>query len=133
MRKSDVLIKPILSEKVLRGVTSGWYGFIVERHSNKIGVKAAVEKAFGVDVIEIRLLAKKGKQVRDVNIKTRLVRHKRSDLKKAYVKLKHGQAINLLGEDKEKDSKKSKSKVSKSQNKKPDKIKKLDKVKNEKE
>ncbi len=128
MRKSDVLIKPILSEKVLRGVASGWYGFVVERHSDKIGVKSAVEKAFGVDVIEVRLLAKKGKQVRDINIKTRLVRHKRTDLKKAYVKLKAGQVINLLGEDKEKDAKKLKTKKGKVEDK-----KKLKEVKNEKE
>jgi large subunit ribosomal protein L23 len=113
MRKSDILIKPILSEKVLRGVSSGWYCFVVSRKADKIGVKSAIEKAFGVEVVEVRLLAKKGKQVRDVNIKNRLVRNKRTDLKKAYVKLKEGQLINLLGEDKDDDKKKLKSKSKK--------------------
>jgi len=141
MRKSDILIKPILSEKVLRGVSSGWYCFVVSRKADKIGVKSAIDKAFGVEVIEVRLLAKKGKQVRDVNIKNRLVRNKRADLKKAYVKLKEGQTINLLGEDKEDDKKKIKSKSNKSiENKKiksekkiKDNKKSLEKVQNEKE
>lgn len=114
MRRSDVLIRPIISEKILKGVQAGWYGFVVDRRSDKIGVKSAVESAFGVDVIEIRLLSKKGKKVRDINIKNRLVKNKRADLKKAYVKLKSGQVINLLGDESdEKGKKKTKAKENK--------------------
>ncbi len=129
MRKSDVLIKPILSEKVLKNVSMNWYGFVVARKSDKIGVKYAVEKAFGVDVIEIRLLAQKGKKIRDTNIKNRLIKNKRADLKKAYVRIKEGQSINLLGDEgTDKPKKKTKKIVEDKSSKKEEKITK--KVKN---
>lgn len=113
MRISDVLKKPIISEKILKISTDKqgrWYAF--EVHKNAVGkdVKLAVENIFGVHVEAVNLLSKKGKKVRDVNKKRTLVLNKRPDLKKAYIKLQHGESINLLGEEeKEKKPKKKKS------------------------
>ncbi|MHB8362653.1 MAG: 50S ribosomal protein L23 [Patescibacteria group bacterium] len=120
MKTADVLKQPIISEKILRistNASGGWYGFKISMLANKKGVKAAVEKAFSVEVAEIRLLREKGKKIRDINKKRYIVKNKRTDTKKAYVKLKPGFSINLLGEDKEEEKKKkskSKAKGSKS-------------------
>ncbi len=115
MKIADVLKQPIISEKILRMSTSssgGWYGFKISMLADKKGVKAAVEKAFSVEVAEIRLLREKGKKIRDINKKRYIVKNKKADIKKAYVKLKPGFSINLLGEDKEEEKKKkSKSKT----------------------
>lgn len=111
MKIADVLIKPIISEKILKLSSSsegsgGWYAFEVAKSSDKFGIKMAVSRAFGVDVIKVRMLSSKGSKVRDVNKKTSLVKNKRPDSKKAYVKLAKGQIINLLGEDKKEEKKK---------------------------
>lgn len=111
MKIADVLIKPIISEKILKLSSSskdsgGWYAFEVAKSSDKLGIKMAVSKAFGVDVVEVRMLSSKGSKVRDVNKKTSLIKNKRPDGKKAYVKLAKGQIINLLGDDKKEEKKK---------------------------
>ncbi len=119
MKTADVLKQPIISEKILRistNASGGWYGFKISMLADKKGVKAAVEKAFSVEVAEIRLLREKGKKIRDINKKRYIVKNKRADTKKAYVKLKPGFSINLLGEDKEEEKKK-KSKSVTSKNK----------------
>ncbi len=115
MKIADVLIKPIISEKILKLSASsegrgGWYAFEVAKSSDKLGIKMAVSKAFGVDVVEVRMLSSKGSKVRDVNKKTSLIKNKRPDSKKAYVKLAKGQVINLLGEEKKEEKKKKVSK-----------------------
>jgi large subunit ribosomal protein L23 len=117
MKTADVIKQPIISEKVLRTSSpqgGGWYAFIVSRLADKNGVKMAVETAFSVKVDKIRLLTRKGKRVRDINKKKYLVKNKKPDLKKAYVKLKPGFSINLLSEDNEDVKDKAKSKKKKS-------------------
>ena len=56
--------------------------------ANKIEIKAAVEKLFEVDVVSVKTLNVKGKTKRF----GRLI-GKRSDVKKAYVRIKSGQEI----------------------------------------
>jgi large subunit ribosomal protein L23 len=55
-------------------------------------VKAAVEKLFNVQVERVTIAALKGKR------KGGRVPGRRSDFKKAYVRLKEGQDINFLGQ-----------------------------------
>ncbi len=81
-----VLIKPILTEKALQKQEEKIYCFSVNRNANKIEIKNAVEKIFGVKVEKVRIINMQGKK------RTRLRREGfTSSWKKAYVKLKEGE------------------------------------------
>ena len=49
----DVLIAPIISEKSMEDAQSKKYTFKVATDANKFEIKAAVEEAFGVEVIRV--------------------------------------------------------------------------------
>ena len=92
---TDVLKKPVLTEKsLLLQQTENKYTFDVELTANKIEVKQAVEAMFGVKVESVNIM--------NVAPKTkRMGRYvgKTNKRKKAIVKLKEGQTINLFGEE----------------------------------
>ena len=47
----DILLKPIITEKMTTvGEKFNRYGFVVNRKANKIQIKNAVEKMYGVSV-----------------------------------------------------------------------------------
>ena len=51
MKSSEVLIKPVLSEKVNRlSAKFNRYTFIVNRKANKLEIKKAVEDFYGISV-----------------------------------------------------------------------------------
>ncbi|RYG44712.1 MAG: 50S ribosomal protein L23, partial [Chitinophagaceae bacterium] len=51
MNLSDVLIKPVLSEKANKqSEKMNRYTFVVDRKANKLEIKNAVEKFYGVQV-----------------------------------------------------------------------------------
>lgn len=86
-----VLLGPVISEKVaMAGEVGNQVGFKVTTDATKAEIKAAVEQLFEVKVESVRTLNVKGK--------TKRTRHglgKRSDWKKAYVRLQEGQEIDL--------------------------------------
>jgi large subunit ribosomal protein L23 len=86
-----VLIQPLLTEKVtaLRE-GSNTVGFLVHRDANRVQIKQAVETLLKVKVERVNVLNVQGK------IK-RLGRFsgKRADWKKAFVKLKEGEKLEL--------------------------------------
>lgn len=92
-RLLKVLLAPHVSEKsTMTAETNNTFIFKVLKDANKAEIKAAVEKLFEVEV----------EGVRTVNVKGKVKRHgmafgKRSDWKKAYVMLKEGQDIDLVG------------------------------------
>lgn len=92
---TDVLKKPVLTEKsLLLQQTENKYTFDVELTANKVEVKQAVEAMFGVKVESVNIM--------NVAPKTkRMGRYvgKTNKRKKAIVKLKEGQTINLFGEE----------------------------------
>ncbi len=49
----DVLIAPIISEKSMEDAQGKKYTFKVATDANKFEIKAAVEEAFGVEVIRV--------------------------------------------------------------------------------
>ncbi len=54
MKLSDVLIKPVLSEKANKqSEKMNRYTFIVDRKANKLEIKNAVEQFYGVQVNEV--------------------------------------------------------------------------------
>jgi large subunit ribosomal protein L23 len=74
--------------------SSNQYVFRVTSDSNKAEIKSAVEKLFEVNVESVRILNVKGKSKM---FKARA--GKRSDWKKAYVRVQEGQVIDFLGGD----------------------------------
>jgi large subunit ribosomal protein L23 len=86
-----VLVHPILTEKLVTLKELNQYGFVVVKRANKIEIKSAVEKRFGVTVNSVRTVNVRGKV-------KRMGRHsgRRADWKKAYVTLKPGDKIELV-------------------------------------
>jgi len=60
----DVLIKPIITEKTMSGHEDKRYTFKVHPDANKIEIRHAVEKAFGVQVDRVRTMHMPGKKRR---------------------------------------------------------------------
>lgn len=86
-----VLLGPHVTEKsAIAGEDSNNVVFRVLRDASKPEVKAAVEKLFDVKVVDVRIVNVKGKTKR-----TRFGLGKRSDWKKAYVRLEQGQDIDF--------------------------------------
>ncbi len=96
MKKTKVLIRPILTEKMLKmQETHGKYAFIVNGASNKIEIKNAVERKFEVDVDSVHTVFVKGKS-KQMNTRRGITRGKRPDWKKAIVTLKEDQTIDFF-------------------------------------
>ncbi|MBL1276601.1 MAG: 50S ribosomal protein L23 [Ectothiorhodospiraceae bacterium] len=94
VRIMKVLLGPHVTEKAaIIGESSNQYVFRVVKDATKPEVKLAVEKLFEVEVETVRVTNVKGKTKRSGN---RIGR--RVDWKKAYVRVKAGQTIELAGE-----------------------------------
>jgi large subunit ribosomal protein L23 len=92
-RLCQVLLSPRVTEKTtLVGESGNQYVFHVAVDASKSEVKGAVEMLFEVDVESVRIVKVKGK-----NKSFRMRPGKRSDWKKAYVRVQEGQVIDFLG------------------------------------
>lgn len=93
----DILVRPIITEKSTFAQDGGTYVFEVGMSANKLQVKDAVERFFGVHVEQVRTIVVRGKN-------KRFGRHlgRRSDWKKAYVTLAAGDTLSFF-KDKEGD------------------------------
>lgn len=91
IKLASVLSAPIVSEKSANAADkSNQFVFKVAKSATKLQVKNAVELMFGVKVESVRVLNVKGKIKRFGR-----TLGKRSDWKKAYVKLQSGHSIEL--------------------------------------
>src|SRR5436190_23556042 len=92
----SVLRKPIITEKMtIAGDKRGQYGFIVDNGANKIAIKNAVEKMYGVTVERVNTLHQSEKK-RSRNTKTGgTTTGIKGGLKKAIVTLKKGETIDF--------------------------------------
>ena len=92
-RLMRVLVSPHVSEKSTRlGDGSNQVVFKVLRDARKPEIKRAVEKLFNVEVSNVQVLNVKGKRKGFMRSPG-----KRSDWKKAYVRLKEGHDIDFVG------------------------------------
>ena len=90
-----VLLGPHVTEKTaVAADKENAFVFKVLPNATKPEVKVAVEKLFDVKVVDVRLANVKGKTKR-----TRFGVGKRSDWKKAYVRLEQGQDIDFVAAD----------------------------------
>jgi large subunit ribosomal protein L23 len=87
----DVIIRPMVSEKSYAGLEQNRYTFLVARDANKTEIKEAVQKIWGVRVLEVNTLNRKGKTKR-----FRYTRGRRPDQKQAVVTLAEGDAIEIF-------------------------------------
>ena len=92
---SEVVIKPVISEKSLDETQRGKYTFRVHLDANKFQVKDAIEELFKVEVIDVNVSTTKAKE------KSRNRRRGRqkgwtSPWKKAVVTLAAGQKIEFF-------------------------------------
>jgi large subunit ribosomal protein L23 len=92
-RLMKVLLSPVVSEKAtLAAEQSGRYAFRVTTDATKREIGRAVETLFKVEVDRVQVVNVKGKQKR---FGQRM--GKRSDWRKAYVRLKPGHEIDFGG------------------------------------
>jgi large subunit ribosomal protein L23 len=92
-RLYQVLLSPRVTEKSARvGASSNQYVFEVSSDAGKSDVRDAVEHLFEVNVESVRIVNVKGKTK-----SYRFRRGRRSDWKKAYVRIQEGQVIDILG------------------------------------
>ena len=90
---NDIIKYPIITDKATRLLENNQYSFIVDRSSNKLAIKAAIEYLFNVKVIKVNTchLPRKKKRVgKYIGWKPQY--------KKAIVSLAEGDVINLFTE-----------------------------------
>ena len=88
---SQLILTPKISEKAIYLAERGIYVFEVPSSANKIEVAKAIEAAFKVNVTDVNMSIAKGKLKRYKQILGR-----QKDIKKAMVKLKPNQKIDLF-------------------------------------
>jgi large subunit ribosomal protein L23 len=89
----DVIIEPIVSEKSYDLIEDhNTYTFRVDPRTNKTEVKQAVERIFGVRVVSVNTINRKGKRKR-----TGWVIGRRAATKRALVTLAEGDSIDIFG------------------------------------
>ena len=93
---NDIILKPILTEKMADlGERLNRYAFEVNSKSNKIEIKNAIEKAYGVNVKAVNTM-KQGGGKRKMKYTNKGVSFQRTKLiKKAIVTLEEGDTIDL--------------------------------------
>jgi len=87
----DVILLPVISEKSYGLLDANKYTFLVRPDANKIEIKLAVEKVFGVRVTGVNTLNREGKRQR-----TRHGWGRRNATKRAIVSLAEGDRIDLF-------------------------------------
>ncbi len=95
MKLSEVLVKPVLSEKINKQTDKmNRYAFIVGRKANKLEIKKAVEQFYGVQVTNVNTAVMPGK-AKSRNTKAGVVSGRKPAKKKAYVTVAEGETIDL--------------------------------------
>jgi large subunit ribosomal protein L23 len=96
MELSDIIKKPLITEKTMVLTKQDKYTFYVDKRANKNLIKKAVEKFFPVEVKKVWLIKVLGKTKRTGRYRRRLI--KKSDWKKAIVQVnpEQSQRIDLF-------------------------------------
>ena len=89
-----VLKKPIVTEKFTSQNEVGKYAFEVDKNANKVEIKKAVEKLYGVTVEKVSTMRTQGK-LKTKNTKAGVVSGRKPMIKKAIVSLKAGEVIDF--------------------------------------
>jgi large subunit ribosomal protein L23 len=87
----DVIIAPVVSEKSYSLIDNNAYTFVVHPEANKTEIRQAVEAIWDVRVVSVNTLNRRGKTKR-----YRFTQGRRSDTKRAIVKLAAGDRIEIF-------------------------------------
>jgi large subunit ribosomal protein L23 len=90
----SILKKPLVTEKVSALNEKGKYGFIVDLEANKVEIKQAVEKQYGVNVEEVNTMVVMGKK-KTRYTKAGVLAGRKPSYKKAIVTLAAGEVIDF--------------------------------------
>ena len=91
----EILKKPLLTEKVAQLTEKlNRYTFKVDHRANKIQIKQAVEKMYGVNIIAVNTMKYVGK-LKSRNTKAGAVSGRAAAYKKAIITLKDGETIDF--------------------------------------
>jgi large subunit ribosomal protein L23 len=92
----SVIKKPLITEKLSALNEKGTYGFLVDLNANKVEIKRAVEKIYGVTVKSVNTLRVAGKP-KSKSTKTKIHVGRTSATKKAIVTIAAGEVIDFYG------------------------------------
>lgn len=93
MRKADVIIAPVISEKSTKDAASGKFTFKVAKEADKNLIKKVIEEKFKVNVVSVSTSINKGKKRR---FGMKRIEKAMPEWKKAIVALKKDQKIDLF-------------------------------------
>jgi len=97
MKLSEVLVKPILSEKVNKQTEKlNRYAFVVNKKANKLEIKKAVEEFYGVQVQNVNTTVIPSK-AKSRYTKAGFIHGRKPAKKKAFVTVAEGETIDLYG------------------------------------
>ncbi len=95
MKLTEVLIKPILTEKANNQQEKlRRYAFKVSRKANKLEIKKAVESFYGVSVVDVNTVVVPGKNKTRFT-KAGFIQGVKPAYKKAYITVAEGETIDL--------------------------------------
>ena len=95
MNPSDVLLRPVLSEKAnAQQEKLRRYAFRVARKANKLEIKKAVESFYGVTVVDVNTVVVPGKN-KSRFTKAGVISGRKPSYKKAFVTVAAGDSIDL--------------------------------------
>ncbi|MGI8724886.1 MAG: 50S ribosomal protein L23 [Methyloceanibacter sp.] len=86
----DVIVAPVITEKSTSASEFNQVVFKVRRDATKPQIKKAIEQLFGVTVVAVNTLTRKGKTKQ-----FRGIRGRQQDVKKAIVRLAEGDKIDV--------------------------------------
>ena len=83
----DVLIRPLVTEKMSALMEEGHYAFVVQKEANKIEIREAIQSRYpGIKIKEVRTMVVRGKRRRQFT-RRGLVQGRVASYKKAIVTL----------------------------------------------
>jgi large subunit ribosomal protein L23 len=92
MEHTQVIIRPVVSEKSYVLSAADRYTFRVHRDAHKTQIRQAVEALFGVNVVEVRTMSVKSKPKRRGNT----AKGRTREWKKAIVQIRAGESIPIF-------------------------------------
>jgi large subunit ribosomal protein L23 len=96
MKANEILIKPIVTEKVNKLTEKqNRYVFVVDKRANKLEIRKAVSDFYGVTVMDVNTIVVPAKnKVRFTN--SGVLKGRKSGFKKAVVTIAQGETIDLF-------------------------------------
>jgi large subunit ribosomal protein L23 len=89
-----IIIKPLLTEKAASLNEKGKYAFVVAKTANKVEIKKAIQKLYGVKVEDVNTVICRGK-AKTRYTKAGLASGRKPSIKKAIVKVAEGEVIDI--------------------------------------